>query len=55
MNNKVFMTIREVAKTGILPENTIRQMVKNGDIPFIKAGTRVYINYPKFLEQLQAS
>lgn len=24
MNEKIFMTIREVAKTGILPEHTIR-------------------------------
>ena len=50
MNEKIFMTIREVAKTGILPEHTIRVMVK---VPHIMAGNRVLINYPKFIEQLQ--
>ena len=33
MNEKVFMTIREVAKTGILSEHTIRMMVKAGEVP----------------------
>lgn len=27
MNEKIFMTIREVAKTGILPEHTIRVLL----------------------------
>ena len=53
MNEKIFMTIREVAKTGILPEHTIRVMVKAGEVPHIMAGNRVLINYPKFIEQLQ--
>lgn len=55
MNEKVFMTIREVARTGILSEHAIRQMVKAGQVPHIMAGNRVLINYPKFMEQLQAS
>lgn len=55
MNEKIFMTIREVAKTGILTENAIRQMVKAGQVPHIMAGNRVLINYPKFIEQLKAS
>lgn len=50
---KTFMTIREVAKTGILSEHTIRLMVKAGEVPHIMAGNRVLINYPKFIEQLQ--
>lgn len=55
MQEKTFMTIREVARTGILPEHAIRQMVKAGQVPFIKTGNRVLINYPKFIEQLKAS
>lgn len=55
MENKMFMTIREVARTGILPEHAIRQMVKAGQVPHIMAGNRVLINYPKFIEQLKAS
>ena len=46
MNEKVFMTIREVAKTGILSEHTIRMMVKAGEVPHIKVGNRILINYP---------
>ena len=53
MQEKTFMTIREVAKTGILSEHTIRLMVKAGEVPHIMAGNRVLINYPKFIEQLQ--
>lgn len=53
MQGKTFMTIREVAKTGILSEHTIRLMVKAGEVPHIMAGNRVLINYPKFIEQLQ--
>ena len=41
MNEKIFMTIREVAKTGILSEHTIRMMVKAGEVPHIMAGNRV--------------
>lgn len=53
MNEKVFMTIREVAKTQILSEHTIRMMVKAGEVPHIKVGNRILINYPKFIEKLQ--
>lgn len=53
MNEKVFMTIREVAKTRILSEHTIRMMVKAGEVSHIKVGNRILINYPKFIEQLQ--
>ena len=55
MDEKVFMTIRETAKTGILSEHTIRLMVKKGKVPHIMAGNRVLINYPAFLESLQAN
>ena len=55
MNEKLLMTIRETAKTGILSEHTIRLMVKQGKVPHIMAGNRVLINYPAFLESLQAN
>lgn len=47
-----FMTIREVARTGILSEYCLRIMVKEGKIPHIMAGTKCLINYPLFLEWL---
>lgn len=48
------MTIRQIAKTGLLPENAIRTMVKTGQAPYILVGSRVMINYDKFIEQLNA-
>ena len=53
MNEKIFMTIREVAKTGILPEHQHLKALGAGEVPHIMAGNRVLINYPKFIEQLQ--
>lgn len=47
------MTIREVARTGILAENAIRSGIKQGWIPCVKAGNRVYINYYKLAEILE--
>lgn len=47
------MTIKEVAKTKILPENAIRQMVKDGTCPHIMCGNRTMINFDKLLQQLE--
>lgn len=52
MTDKTFMTIREVAKTGILSEHCLRLMQKQGKIPHIMVGTKCLINYPLLLEQL---
>lgn len=51
MEKKVFMTIKEVAKKGILPEHAIRVLIKDNKIPHIMCGNRYLINYPKFLEE----
>ena len=48
-----FMTIRELARTGILPENAIRTLVKTGQAPCIFVGRKALINVTKFLEQLE--
>lgn len=47
------MTIRQVAATGILPEYTIRAMVKNGTAPFIVCGNRALINFDKLVRMLE--
>ena len=47
-------TIRQVAKTGILPENALRQMVKNGTCPHIMVGNRALINFDKLIAKLEA-
>ena len=48
------MTIKEVAKTVILPEHAIREMSKKGDLPAIYIGKRAYINFELLVEQLNA-
>ena len=47
------LTIRQTAETGILPENTLRQFVKTGKVPFIRVGNRVLINYNKLCRMLE--
>ncbi len=39
------LTIREVAKTGILTEHALRLMVKQQKIPAVFIGRRSYINF----------
>ncbi len=49
MNNETLksvhlMTIHEAAKTGIMPENTLRRMCKNNEVPCLHIGRRTFIN-----------
>ena len=48
------MTVREVAKTGILPETAIRRLLKQGKIPAIYSGTKAYINFDRLCEMLDS-
>lgn len=48
------MTIREIAKTGILPEHALRLMLKAGQLPAIYIGKKALINYNKLCEQLNS-
>lgn len=57
MNSKKFMTIREVAKTGLVSEYLLRNMEKQGCLPGIKTGNKKLVNYElliKFLDQQSA-
>ena len=47
------LTIRQVAKTGILPEYAIRTGVKAGWIPHIMVGTKALVNYDKLVKLLE--
>lgn len=47
---KVFYTIREVAKTGLMSEYCLRQLVKKGEVPCIFTGNKCLINL-KLLKQ----
>lgn len=46
------MTVREVARTGLLSENALRSMLKAGKLPAIYVGNRALINYDKLCEEL---
>ena len=46
------MTIREVARTGILPENALRMFVKQNKIPHIKVNKKVLINFKVLCDML---
>lgn len=49
-----FMTIREAARTKIVPEHRLRLMVAQGRCPGIYAGKKFMVNYGLLLEQLDA-
>lgn len=51
-NKPTMLTIREIAKTGILPEHALRLLLKAGKLPAIFVGKKAYINYEKLCEQL---
>lgn len=48
------MTVREIAKTGLLSEHALRIMLKAGKLPAIYIGNKALINYDKLCEQLSA-
>ncbi|MBR3861401.1 MAG: hypothetical protein IKM84_05945 [Oscillospiraceae bacterium] len=47
-----FLTIRQIAATGILTENRLRVMQKQGLLPGIMAGRRFLVNLEALTEQL---
>lgn len=48
-----FMTIRQTAKTGILPENRLRQMQHQGKLPGIYSGNKFLVNAELLLQLLE--
>ena len=47
------MTARQIAKTGLLPENTIRVMLRNGQIQAVYSGKKALINYDNLCAYLR--
>ena len=47
------MTVREIAKTGLLSEHALRLMLKAGKLPAIYIGKKALINYDKLCAELQ--
>lgn len=47
------MTVRQIAQTGLLPENTIRIMLKTNQIKAVYSGKKAFINYDNLCEYLR--
>ena len=47
------MTVREIAKTGLMSEHALRLLLKAGKLPAIFIGRKALINYDSLCEQLQ--
>lgn len=47
-----FMSIREVARTGILSEYTLRLMEKQKQLPCVYTGRKCLVNFDRLVEQL---
>lgn len=50
--NGRFLTIRQAAARGPVPEGLLRQMQKQGRLPGVRSGNRFLVNYNLLLEQL---
>ena len=48
------MTVREVARTGLMPEHALRLLLKAGKLPAIYIGKKALINYDKLCTELQS-
>lgn len=46
------VSIREAAKTGILPENALRAMQRKGELPGCHCGVKYMVNFDKLIEML---
>lgn len=46
------MTIRQVAATGLMSENSLRRMEKEKRLPCVYSGNRCYVNVTRLIDQL---
>ena len=55
-NVPTMMTIRECARTGILPETALRRMRKMGQLPGVEVGERKFlVNYERLVDLLNGT
>lgn len=48
------MTVREIARTGLMSEHALRLLLKAGKLPAIFIGRKALINYDSLCEQLRS-
>ncbi|MBP3292434.1 MAG: DNA-binding protein [Clostridia bacterium] len=51
-NRPQMLTIRETARTGILPEAALRTLVKQNRIPGVYVGCKFLVNYDRLCDWL---
>lgn len=49
----VYQSIKDTVNTTGLSEFYIRKLLKNGELPHIKSGAKIYVNVPQFLKGLE--
>ena len=49
-----FMTVKEIAQTGLLPETALRRMLKAGQLPAVYSGRKALINYTSLCDYLNS-
>lgn len=52
MTTKTFLTIRQVAQSGLLAETHLRALEHQGKLPGIYIGKKKLVNVPLLMEQL---
>lgn len=52
-NRPNMMTVREIARTGLLSEHALRLMLNAGKLPAIYIGNKALINYDKLCAELR--
>lgn len=52
VNTPQMMTIREIARTGLLSEHALRLLLKEGKLPAIYVGNKALVNYDKLCQEL---
>ena len=48
------LTIREIARTGLLSEHALRLLLKDGKLPVIYVGKKALVNFDRLCDQLAA-
>ena len=52
ISQSIFQPIKQVVKTTGLSEWYLRQALKNGTLPHIRTGSKVLVNVPRLLAEL---
>ena len=53
-SDKMFCSIREAARIVGVSHDRLRAWQKAGELPGFYSGSRYYVNFPRFLEKLEA-